>query len=274
MAPPVSAQKPPTGLSLVRPMPIVLTMRQPPNSVPRPIAAWHARMTHSRHVRRSAHQVPLAISSAMMMPIVFCASLPPWPSEQRRRAGAEPRGTSGRPCAAACAGTARTRRPSWRRRARMPISGARRMNSAVLATPGVMTLEAALARRRRRQAADQRVRRAGRQAPPPRQQVPDDRADQRAEQHGVVDRSCGSMIPLAIVFATCGWKMTNATKLKNAAQSTARRGDSTRVDTTVAIEFAASWKPLMTSNGQRDQRRSQTIVTMAVPSCARGPRPR
>jgi hypothetical protein len=38
IAPPVSAQKPPTGLSLVMRWPMVLTMRQPPNSVPRPMA--------------------------------------------------------------------------------------------------------------------------------------------------------------------------------------------------------------------------------------------
>ncbi len=38
-APPVSAQKPPTGLSLVIFWPMVLTMRQPPNSVPNAIAA-------------------------------------------------------------------------------------------------------------------------------------------------------------------------------------------------------------------------------------------
>ena len=55
----------------------------------------------------------------------------------------------------------------------------------------------------------------------------------------------GSMIPLPIVCATCNGKTTNAMKLKNAAQATATRGVSTRVDTTVAIEFAASWKPLM-----------------------------
>ena len=47
IAPPVSAQKPPTGLSLVMRMPIVFTMRQPPDSVPRPIAAWHSRTTQS-----------------------------------------------------------------------------------------------------------------------------------------------------------------------------------------------------------------------------------
>src|SRR5665647_991987 len=38
MAPPLSAQKPPTGLSLVIFWPMVLTMRQPPNSVPKLIA--------------------------------------------------------------------------------------------------------------------------------------------------------------------------------------------------------------------------------------------
>lgn len=37
-APPVSAQKPPTGLSLVIFWPMVLTIRQPPNMVPRPMA--------------------------------------------------------------------------------------------------------------------------------------------------------------------------------------------------------------------------------------------
>ncbi len=36
-------------------------------------------------------------------------------------------------------------------------------------------------------------------------------------------------------------------KLKNAAHSTACHGFSTRVATTVAIEFAASWKPLTKS---------------------------
>jgi hypothetical protein len=37
-APPVSAQKPPTGLSLVIFWPMVFTMRQPPNMVPKPMA--------------------------------------------------------------------------------------------------------------------------------------------------------------------------------------------------------------------------------------------
>ena len=55
----------------------------------------------------------------------------------------------------------------------------------------------------------------------------------------------GSMMPLPTVWATCSGKTTKAMKLKKAAHATARFGVSTRVDTIVAIEFAASWKPLM-----------------------------
>ena len=42
----VSAQNPPTGLRRVMAEPIVLTMRQPPNMVPRAMAAWQVRMIH------------------------------------------------------------------------------------------------------------------------------------------------------------------------------------------------------------------------------------
>ena len=38
IAPPVSAQNPPMGLSLVMRCPMVLTMRQPPNMVPKAMA--------------------------------------------------------------------------------------------------------------------------------------------------------------------------------------------------------------------------------------------
>ena len=56
IAPPVSAQKPPTGFSLVMRMPIVLTMRQPPNSVPRPIAAWQREHHPEGHVELGARR--------------------------------------------------------------------------------------------------------------------------------------------------------------------------------------------------------------------------
>src|SRR5215831_2748645 len=62
-----------------------------------------------------------------------------------------------------------------------------------------------------------------------------------------------------IVSATPWWKMNSATKLNTAAQITAILGDSTRVDTTVAIELAASWKPLITSKIS-----AVTIVTMTM----------
>src|ERR1039457_4347378 len=50
----------------------------------------------------------------------------------------------------------------------------------------------------------------------------------------------GWMTPLPIVVATFTPKPKAATKLKNAAQSTASCGVKTRVDTTVAIELAES----------------------------------
>ena len=59
--------------------------------------------------------------------------------------------------------------------------------------------------------------------------------------------TAGSTIPFAIVFATAVVKMNAATKLKNAAQTTAKLGDRTRVETTVAMELAASWNPLTKS---------------------------
>src|SRR6476646_7729252 len=56
-----------------------------------------------------------------------------------------------------------------------------------------------------------------------------------------------SMSPFPIVFATAVPNEKAATKLKKAAQKTAWNGERTRVDTTVAIEFAESCIPLMKS---------------------------
>src|SRR6266536_3981838 len=58
-----------------------------------------------------------------------------------------------------------------------------------------------------------------------------------------------------IVFATRVPKIAKATKLKTAAQMTAARGDKTLVETTVAIELAASWNPLV---------KSKTIATRTM----------
>ena len=50
----------------------------------------------------------------------------------------------------------------------------------------------------------------------------------------------GRAMPLPTVAATLSWKTKIATTLKNAANATAVCGRSTPVETTVAIELAAS----------------------------------
>src|ERR1700753_3403408 len=56
------------------------------------------------------------------------------------------------------------------------------------------------------------------------------------------------MMPTPIVCATFNPNTAKATKLKKAAQKTAYCGRSTRVETIVAIELAASCNPLRKSN--------------------------
>src|SRR5213083_3818490 len=56
-----------------------------------------------------------------------------------------------------------------------------------------------------------------------------------------------STSPFPMVFATAVPNRKTAMKLNAAAQTTAAEGDSTRVETTVAREFTASWNPLMKS---------------------------
>src|SRR5438309_3513959 len=53
-----------------------------------------------------------------------------------------------------------------------------------------------------------------------------------------------STSPFPIVLATAVPNTKTAMKLNVAAQTTAADGDRTRVETTVAMEFAASWNPL------------------------------
>ena len=67
----------------------------------------------------------------------------------------------------------------------MPISGATTMKISVFVQPEAMIADqAGLGDRRARIAADERMRRAGRQPEVPRDQVPDDGADQAAEDDG------------------------------------------------------------------------------------------
>src|SRR2546423_6493493 len=65
-----------------------------------------------------------------------------------------------------------------------------------------------------------------------------------------MDRTSGWTTPLAMADATWVLRIRKAMKLKAAAQTTASRGVRTRVATTVAIELAASWKPLVKSKAR------------------------
>src|SRR6185369_8226625 len=76
----------------------------------------------------------------------------------------------------------------------------------------------------------------------------------------------GSTTPLPMVLATWAPKTRKAMKLKNAAQATAVCGESTRVLTTVAIELAASWNPLMKSNASANPMMSQISAVMGMGS--------
>src|SRR4051812_1231973 len=73
-----SAQTPPTGLMRVSLVPIVFTMRHPPVSVPSAMAVCAESTTHSG-TSEFLPTSPVAMSRARITPIVFCASLAPWP---------------------------------------------------------------------------------------------------------------------------------------------------------------------------------------------------
>src|SRR4051812_16471181 len=80
--------------------------------------------------------------------------------------------------------------------------------------------------------------------------------------------NAGSMMPLPTVEATVRWKTAHASTLKNAAHRTACQGLRTPVDTTVAIEFAASWNPFMKSNASASST-SRTSVRETCPGSMR-----
>src|SRR6266849_9274715 len=73
------------------------------------------------------------------------------------------------------------------------------------------------------------------------------------------------MMPLPMVLATFTPPPKAAMKLKKAAQKTATRGESTRVETTVAMELAASWKPLMKSKISASAMSPTTMANMSPP---------
>src|SRR6185503_12109804 len=83
----------------------------------------------------------------------------------------------------------------------------------------------------------------------------------------------GSMMPLPTVLATDRWNTPQASTLKNAAQITACQGLSTPVDTTVAMEFAASWKPFMKSNASASSTSSTSVMEKWLKSMRGCPTP-
>ncbi len=78
-----------------------------------------------------------------------------------------------------------------------------------------------------------------------------------------IDSTSWITTSFAMVVATCVPNTRKATKLKNAAHATAMRGVSTRVETTVAIELAASWKPLTKSKPSATRTTSATATSRA-----------
>ena len=85
-----------------------------------------------------------------------------------------------------------------------------------------------------------------------------------------IESTSGSTTPVAIVAATNVPKTRKAMKLNTAAHTTAMRGDSTRVETTVAIELAASWNPLTKSKASAiAMTTTRATVSIGAQACFR-----
>src|SRR5688572_5976673 len=180
-----------------------------------------------------------------MMPIVFCASLPPWP---RLYAAAETSWSRR---------NHRSTRPGEKLRkihsvatistnpSDIPSNGARTMKMSVFVQPeAMMAPQPALATAA---PAYPPIKACDELVGNPKYQVTRSQtiAPTRPAKITAKVTTVRSTSPDPTVLATAVPNVNAAMKLKNAAQTTARPGVSTRVDTTVAIEFAASWNPLM-----------------------------
>ena len=83
-APAVSATMPSSGVTLVIFVPIVRTMRHPPEIVPSEITVKQENATHDGMSSTLSTPMPMpngcaAIIAAAMIPITFCESFNPWP---------------------------------------------------------------------------------------------------------------------------------------------------------------------------------------------------
>src|SRR5262249_1229986 len=239
----VSAANPPTGCSFVIFDPIVWMMRHPPASVPRPIAVCAASTTQNG--MSNAWMYPAAKRTPATMPIVFCASLAPWfrlknaadRSCRRRNHRSTRDGGIHRKIHRIVVINASPRA--------MPMSGDSTMKMSVLVQPLGST--AAHPARATAAPAYPPIRACDELVGRPKYHVMRSQtiAPVRPPKITAKVTRLTSIMPEPTVLATAVPKVNAATKLKNAAQTTALPGDSTRVDTTVAIELAASWKPLM-----------------------------
>src|SRR5512132_945196 len=193
-----------------------------------------------------------------MMPMVFWASLPPWP---RLKAAAE---TSWRRrnSPSTRAGVARWKihwlaSMSVNPRA-SPSSGDNKMNRAVFSrlaafrTPKPALATPAPANPPMR-ACDEEVGRPSHQVRRFQEMATTSPAKTTASL-----TTAGSTV-LPTVLANLVWNTKKARKVKLAAQMTAIRGVRTRVETTVAIELAASWKPLVKSNTSASSTMATTL---------------
>src|SRR5712691_5664547 len=179
--------------------------------------------------------------------MVFCASLPPWP---RLYPAADNSCNLRNHPSMRCGGLSRNSqkmatmklKPSTR-----PMIGATTMKISVLYQPStMMTLKpermmAAPAKPPIR-ACDEEVGNAHHQVSKSQTIAPSNPA---ITTYWVTESMW--IMPLPMVLATAVPRKKAATKLKKAAQMTASLGESTRVETTVAMLLAASWKPLRKS---------------------------
>ena len=74
------------------------------------------------------------------------------------------------------------------------------------------------------------------------------------------------IMPLPMVWATAVPNMKAAMKLKKAAHMTASLGERTRVETTVAMLFAASWNPFRKSKA----RATRTVMRTSISPVSTG----
>ena len=179
----VCAANPRGGSSFAIRVPSVRMIRQPPTYVPIPIASAALTITHIGGRSKSGSRCPVETSASAMIPIVFCASFVP------------------------CVNATNPPETSWsRRKTRLTIPGERRrtIQSTAIIKPRLSTQAEDRREERRDQnvvedplpldrvqarcsdrcadhAADERVARTRRQAQVPGEEVPEDRADEAAE---------------------------------------------------------------------------------------------